>query len=558
MKKIISIAVSLAIIFTIFSGCSKEEVYRLVKVKSFEGAVTVERKEKMDAFEGLQLISEDSVEVGTASLLELLADSDKHIIAEENTAFRLHSTGTEASGNITIDLLCGKSLFTIDNKLPDGSTFEVNTPNVALSVRGTSYSVEYSPDTEESHVTVFEGQVDAKWEGGGRLIGKGGEIAVSGSGDNITVNIISEGELTPAPIDDGQPRPAGSLPAPGGAFDPEVGVEGLEYIDETAFEIRYSGSKEYSGVKAKALLSWTTAMKPADDDRPDEFLDKGVRIRYWALTKAEADREIEEVTESGRVNSLNYLTNGDGEKIVSLDFKPDNTGGIKTLYQYFKEVSEDLHLSVTVCVDEQRQSLEGTDLSTFLTLTENKYFIFSTEGASSAVIGSLIDDEDWSDLLKGGANYDELIYLLEIASRCEYWNKKDCLEDALYLMCCETYKKLPYTVIDTLEDGSAVYDVAELNRLFSFLTNDTIDKENLNPGINRLDGDRLICTADLLSAEKTTSTGIYSSCYGEAGEIIIDYQFNVVDNESLDVECFTKKAHLDPDETGKYVLSYLE
>ncbi|MBQ9919451.1 MAG: hypothetical protein IJO49_01355, partial [Clostridia bacterium] len=67
-----------------------------------------------------QLISEDSVEVGRTSFLELLADSDKHIIAEGNTAFKLHSTGTETSGNITIDLLYGKSLFTIDNKLPDG------------------------------------------------------------------------------------------------------------------------------------------------------------------------------------------------------------------------------------------------------------------------------------------------------------------------------------------------------------------------------------------------------------------------------------------------------
>lgn len=388
MKKIIAIAVSLAIVFTVFTGCSKETVYRLIKVKSFVGEVTVEREEKMEVFEGLQLISEDSVEVGRTSFLELLADSDKHIIAEGNTAFKLHSTGTETSGNITIDLLYGKSLFTIDNKLPDGSEFIVNTPNTTLSVRGTSYSVEYSADTEESRVTVFEGQVHAKWEGGESLIGKGGEIAVTGSGDNIAVEFISEGDVQTLP----------------------------------------------------------------ETDQP---------------------------------------------------------------------------------------------------ATENTT-------SSAPVSGSLIGDEDWSELLKGGADYDELTYLLEIASRCEYQNKNDYLNDALYLMCCETYKKLPYTVIDTLEDGSTVYSVSELNRLFSFLTDDTIDKENLNPGINRLDGDRLICTSDLLADRKTTSTGIYSSCYGEAGEIIIDYQFNVVDNESLDVERFTKKAYLVPDETGKYVLSHLE
>ena len=159
MKKIISITLSLAMVITMLAGCSEEEVYRLIKVNSFEGSVTVEREEKMGVFEGLQLVSEDSVAVGEDSLLELLADSDKHIVAEENTAFTLHSTGTETSGNITIDLLYGKSLFTIDNKLPQGSTFEVNTPNASLSVRGTTFSVAYDTETETTSVEVIEGVV---------------------------------------------------------------------------------------------------------------------------------------------------------------------------------------------------------------------------------------------------------------------------------------------------------------------------------------------------------------------------------------------------------------
>jgi len=89
MKKIISIIVSLATVIAMIAGCGKAEVFRLIQVNGFEGAITVEREEKTDVFEGMQLISEDSVEVGEASLLELLADSDKHIVAEENTAFKL-------------------------------------------------------------------------------------------------------------------------------------------------------------------------------------------------------------------------------------------------------------------------------------------------------------------------------------------------------------------------------------------------------------------------------------------------------------------------------------
>ena len=88
----IAVAAIAAVIIAVSVG-GKEEVYRLIKVNSFEGEVAVWREENIDVFNGLQLISEDEVEVGDESLLELLADSDKHIVAEENTAFKLHSDG---------------------------------------------------------------------------------------------------------------------------------------------------------------------------------------------------------------------------------------------------------------------------------------------------------------------------------------------------------------------------------------------------------------------------------------------------------------------------------
>ncbi len=333
----IAVAAIAAVIIAVSVG-GKEEVYRLIKVNSFEGEVAVWREENIDVFNGLQLISEDEVEVGDESLLELLADSDKYIVAEANTAFVLNSTGTEKSGSITIDLLYGSSLIAIDNKLPEGSEFVVNTPNAALSVRGTVFHVIYDPETETTTVEVTEGVVEVVSDEGTQSIEAGGKCTVVG-GEN----------------------------------------------DEAETETTVSTDS------------------PADEELP------------------------------------------------------------------------------------------------------------------TPVSGKAINDDDWPGLLKGGADYNQLTYLLEIASRCEYANKDDCLNDALYLMCCDTYKTLPYTVTDKLEDGSTVYDVTELNSLFSFLTEDTISEENLNPGINQLDEDRLICTADLLTADKITSTGIYSSCYGESG-----------------------------------------
>lgn len=154
---------------------SHKDAYRLVKVNSYEGEVSVSREDdgELSAFEGMKLVTEDRVDVAEESFLELLADEDKHICAEENTGFVLNASGTSESGKITIELLYGKSLFTIDNKLNEDSFFEVKTPNATLSVRGTSFSVEYNRETGETTVEVFEGKVLAESYGNEQLLKKG-------------------------------------------------------------------------------------------------------------------------------------------------------------------------------------------------------------------------------------------------------------------------------------------------------------------------------------------------------------------------------------------------
>ena len=96
----------IAVILTIVLVATGKESYRLIKINSFEGGIELQREEKgsVEVFKGLQLISADTVAVGEDSFLELLADSDKHIAAEENTGFKLYSSGDEKSGNISIDL----------------------------------------------------------------------------------------------------------------------------------------------------------------------------------------------------------------------------------------------------------------------------------------------------------------------------------------------------------------------------------------------------------------------------------------------------------------------
>ncbi len=201
----ITVAVAAIVTVLIVFLAGDDEVYRLIKINRFEGAVTVERGEVMDAFEGLQLVSEDIVKTGTESTAELLADTDKHILAEENTTFIIEATGTEKSGKIKINLLYGRSLFTIDNKLNEDSYFEVTTPNASMSVRGTSFWVEYIPEENTTIVEVIEGVVETNYYGVSELLKVGDERVITpefSESDNqidssVTDTTLSEETTTP-------------------------------------------------------------------------------------------------------------------------------------------------------------------------------------------------------------------------------------------------------------------------------------------------------------------------------------------------------------------------
>lgn len=187
-----------AVIAVIALSSASKDSYRVIKVNSFEGKVTVQRSDKgvIDAFDGMQLISQDNVQVGQESFLELLADSDKHIAAEENTGFVLKSSGTSDSGNITIELLYGKALFTIDNKLNENSSFKVTTPNAVMSVRGTRFSVWYDVTTGQTVIEVFEGIVEAEYFGKTELVEQGGQLIIDNSASDIPTSSVNSEEIS--------------------------------------------------------------------------------------------------------------------------------------------------------------------------------------------------------------------------------------------------------------------------------------------------------------------------------------------------------------------------
>ena len=155
----IILVVVIAIVGTIVVVANKG--HRVIKVDKILGEASLERIDnEHEIYENINLQSEDAVITGQDGQVELLIDSDKHILARENTKFKVVSSGNETKGKLKIELLYGTSLVEIENKLPDGAFFEVETPNATIGVRGTVFETSYDEDENKTVVVVTSGQVE--------------------------------------------------------------------------------------------------------------------------------------------------------------------------------------------------------------------------------------------------------------------------------------------------------------------------------------------------------------------------------------------------------------
>lgn len=192
-----AILVAVLLLILIIWKATGKDTYRMIKVKDFAGSVEVARQEEageasLNAFEGMRLLSQDVVTVKSDSFLELLADDDKHIGAEADTGFSIYADGSKAEGKLRIELLYGKALFTIDNKLSPDSSFEVETSNAALSVRGTKFSVAYDTARKETTVEVFDGTVWLSYAKGSLELIAGMMVIIRDTGDIEMKDITGE------------------------------------------------------------------------------------------------------------------------------------------------------------------------------------------------------------------------------------------------------------------------------------------------------------------------------------------------------------------------------
>jgi len=163
---ILAAAAAVVVVCVVLTG-GKSKAYRSIMVYQVNGDATItrERVGEMKAYENLMLQSGDSVAVASDSSVRLKLDDDKYLLAEQDTVMNIVADGSDADARTYIDLQKGSVTSEIQNKLQDGASYEVNTPNSIMAVRGTIFRVDVEVDESKSantRLTVFQGTVAAR------------------------------------------------------------------------------------------------------------------------------------------------------------------------------------------------------------------------------------------------------------------------------------------------------------------------------------------------------------------------------------------------------------
>lgn len=116
--------------------------YRSIVVEQTEGKVAVVgTKNTGDAYQGEKLYDGDNVSVMADSSLVMCMDSDKYVYADAGTDFGIHASSAKEDSLLKLTLNSGSELNELKSKLGPNDTYEVDTPNSTMSVRGTTFRV---------------------------------------------------------------------------------------------------------------------------------------------------------------------------------------------------------------------------------------------------------------------------------------------------------------------------------------------------------------------------------------------------------------------------------
>ena len=167
-----------------------QEFYRSILIYELQGSANIEREGagNIKAAEDLYLESGDRLTVADGSSMRLKLDDDKYVMVEENSVLAIEAAGNEEDSKTKIQLEQGAITSEIQNPLSTDSTYEVNSPNSVMAVRGTIFRVETETDEDGENytkVSVFDGKVSM------------GALLADGSvGEEILINAGEEADCT--------------------------------------------------------------------------------------------------------------------------------------------------------------------------------------------------------------------------------------------------------------------------------------------------------------------------------------------------------------------------
>ena len=188
---------------------SGPEDYRTIKIQELNGSTTIASNDVsvQEAYKGMNLESGDVVTVQKDGNMTLLLDMDKYMFADEGTKFKVEASGNSDKGNTKTRIVLeeGSVLCRLDTKLGDDETFEVETPNSVMSVRGTIFKMTiYKDENGENYarVDVLEGavKVDLYNENGEKTGEEGlieaGKAATVHSNPDISEFVIGDSDIS--------------------------------------------------------------------------------------------------------------------------------------------------------------------------------------------------------------------------------------------------------------------------------------------------------------------------------------------------------------------------
>lgn len=143
MKKLVSILIGLIAVIAIGVVAvgfviSKKNSYRTLEIiESFGDAKVYRDAKEIDAYAGMKLRSNDHVAIGENGFVRMCFDGDKYVYLEGRALMKLVADGSKKDSRTVVNLELGTMVTEIEKKLSDKSSYEINSPNTTMAIRGT-------------------------------------------------------------------------------------------------------------------------------------------------------------------------------------------------------------------------------------------------------------------------------------------------------------------------------------------------------------------------------------------------------------------------------------